>query len=118
MKNRKCNTCTQLVYDTNPITNKIYASCKLCRKTNVLRRREYRRQNSQLISKQRKNTTQKLRQKVLDMYGRKCMHCCEIREKMLTIDHINNDGGKHRKKINGQQDIMYKEVMKEAPNDI
>lgn len=34
-------------------------------------------------------------------YGGKCKICGETLELFLTIDHINNDGAAHRKKING-----------------
>jgi hypothetical protein len=42
---------------------------------------------------------QKSRDMVFDHYGRQCA-CCGERERIfLTIDHVNNDGNKHRKVI-------------------
>ena len=34
--------------------------------------------------------------RVFDYYGRSCVCCGEIESMFLTIDHINNDGNKHR----------------------
>ena len=42
---------------------------------------------------------QKTRNKVLIAYGNKCNCCGEKNIKFLTIDHINNDGAEHKKKI-------------------
>lgn len=40
-----------------------------------------------------------LRKATLEAYGSKCVCCAETEPKFLTIDHINNDGAKHRKEI-------------------
>ena len=44
----------------------------------------------------------KRRLQVMDYYGRKCACCGDNHIEFLTIDHINNDGAKHRKEIKGQ----------------
>ena len=43
------------------------------------------------------------RKTVLSHYGGKCVCCGETEPLFLTIDHINNDGAKHRKKTKGIQ---------------
>ncbi len=45
------------------------------------------------------------REQVLNHYGWKCAcpGCNETEPKFLTIDHVNNDGAKHRKKVPGEQ---------------
>jgi len=43
----------------------------------------------------------KLKAEVFDHYGRICACCGETEEKFLTIGHVNQDGAKHRQKING-----------------
>ena len=43
--------------------------------------------------------TRKIREAVLLAYGGKCVECGEDRYPCLEIDHINNDGAKHRKEI-------------------
>lgn len=40
---------------------------------------------------------QKLKQDIFDHYGRKCAHCPIDDLRVLTIDHINGGGTKHRK---------------------
>lgn len=39
------------------------------------------------------------RVKVIEKYGGKCCCCGEDEIKFLAIDHINNDGAKHRKSL-------------------
>ena len=41
----------------------------------------------------------KIRNEILLHYGKKCICCGEQEPLFLTIDHINNDGRKHRKSI-------------------
>lgn len=43
--------------------------------------------------------TKKHRKEVLDHYGNKCNCCGETEQDFLTIDHINNNGAKHRIEI-------------------
>jgi hypothetical protein len=42
-----------------------------------------------------------LRQRVLDAYGNRCMCCGETTPEFLGIDHVNNDGGAHRRELKG-----------------
>jgi len=42
----------------------------------------------------------KIKDKVFDNYGRTCVCCGEDIKEFLTIDHIDGNGTKHRKKIN------------------
>lgn len=46
-----------------------------------------------------KQARRRLRQLVLDHYGRACTCCGESEELFLEIDHIENDGAAHRKEI-------------------
>lgn len=40
-----------------------------------------------------------LKQRVYDHYGSACACCGEANPAFLTIDHVNNDGAKHRREI-------------------
>ena len=40
-----------------------------------------------------------IRDEMIKVYGGKCECCGENEPQFLTIDHINNDGAEHRKKI-------------------
>jgi len=42
---------------------------------------------------------ERLRNEVLDAYGSHCACCGETKRHFLTIDHINNDGAEHRRKV-------------------
>lgn len=43
----------------------------------------------------------KLRQDILNAYGRVCALCGETDEDKLTLDHVNHDGGEHRRRLGG-----------------
>lgn len=55
------------------------------------------------------------RDKVLQAYGAKC-NCCGIETRLLlTVDHVNNDGAKHRQILSGS---IYKDIVeKDFPTD-
>lgn len=59
--------------------------------------------NPEWVKKNRKRGVdywQKLRSEVMDAYGGKRCACCgETEPKFLTIDHVFNDGAKHRRQI-------------------
>jgi hypothetical protein len=40
-----------------------------------------------------------LRKETLEAYGNRCACCGETTPEFLTIDHVANDGAKHRKEI-------------------
>lgn len=42
---------------------------------------------------------QRMRQEVLDAYGRKCTCCGETQEEFLSIDHIDGNGAEHRREL-------------------
>lgn len=46
---------------------------------------------------------QELKLKIFDHYGNKCNCCGEDIFEFLTIDHINNDGADHRRKLTGDK---------------
>jgi hypothetical protein len=60
------------------------------------------------------------RQRLLDVYGRKCACCGETTERFLTVDHINNDGAQDRLKSSGQQrgGNNYRKLLKDKRDDI
>lgn len=42
----------------------------------------------------------RLRRKVIDVYGGKCVCCGEATYEFLTLDHKYNDGAEHRRELN------------------
>lgn len=45
----------------------------------------------------------RVRAKVFEAYGNKCVCCGESEPTFLTLDHINNDGGEFRKRELGKR---------------
>jgi hypothetical protein len=64
---------------------KRYYRCKKCSKLNRDKLRAF------------------LKEEVFKSYGNKCICCGEDNIIFLTIDHISNDGAKHRKNIGSNQ---------------
>ena len=56
----------------------------------------------------------KLKQQVLNHYGRVCACCGEANEKFLTIDHANDDGAEHRRKIGRQSNALHLFIIREG----
>ena len=56
--------------------------------------------NKDKIITNRQRTRNKLREDVLAAYGNKCKCCGESTKEFLCIDHINNDGAKHKRENN------------------
>lgn len=58
----------------------------------------------------------KLKLEFLNAFDWKCTCCGESDGRFLTLDHINNDGNKHRENYNEQQ-IMYQAKKENWPKD-
>lgn len=90
-----CNACLQLISDKKKDRKKLNL-CRNCKEA-PLPNRVYCKKCQELRSVYRNKT----KQKVFDAYGgAKCACCGEDMLAFLTLDHINNDGNKHRKEIN------------------
>ncbi|MFA5130461.1 MAG: hypothetical protein WC477_06150 [Patescibacteria group bacterium] len=66
----------------------------------ILQQRQQHRENNieQYKAKERKKRLS-VKERVINGYGGKCECCGETLLDFLTIDHINNDGAKHRKEF-------------------
>ena len=61
--------------------------------------RRTRRKHGPLIRERRRAWNRKLKAEVFKLYGGyRCVCCGETEPSMLTLDHINNDGGEHRRR--------------------
>ena len=69
--------------------------------------RKYRNADKDAYRAKDRDSHKRKKQKVLDAYGGPVCACCGERHfSMLTIDHINNDGAKHRLEIgNGKKNV-------------
>jgi hypothetical protein len=59
-----------------------------------------------MVRKHTKRFRRRCRRKVLEHYGKVCACCGEAEERFLTVDHINNDGYIHRRKVDGKRTII------------
>lgn len=66
---------------------------------------QYRQQHIERIRAQNNASKLKKKIKVMEYYGGRCACCGENILAFLTIDHIANDGGEHRKKISSGSGI-------------
>ena len=80
---------------TSPIVNEIL--CLICKKKNAICGKDNR-------------IKQKLT--IIQHYGGKCMFCGETDMIVLSIDHIDGDGTKHRKQLRNQGTILYRWLIK------
>jgi hypothetical protein len=95
------------------------AECKVCNKKH---KKIYYRNNFNKISlrakiwgkQHRKERTRYMRTlrhntklKIINYYGGKCACCGESNLIFLNIDHINNDGAEHRRKIGRRKNDIY-----------
>lgn len=53
-----------------------------------------------------------IRKIIIKEYGNKCAYCNEKRVKLLTIDHVDNDGAEHKRKINREGSGFYRWLLK------
>ena len=53
----------------------------------------------------------KLREILLNGYGRKCVSCGITDERVLDLDHVNGDGAAHRKRVSNSTQKIYSEVI-------
>jgi hypothetical protein len=65
--------------------------------TSAERQAHWRKTNSEKSRENVRRAWQKMRDVIYDHYGRVCRGCGESDPDTLTLDHINNDGAKHRR---------------------
>jgi len=95
----------------------VFPSCKECRKAY---NREYYLRNTEAIKQRAKKYKKghrkraneicsrdrlKLKLEMIEAYGGKCTCCGESNYKFLALDHVNNDGNIHRKKLAAERGI-------------
>lgn len=77
--------------------------------------KKYRNNNPDKVRLWDKNRKIRIRNKVLSYYGGvppKCACCGEMEIKFLSLDHINNDGAKHRREIKSKGNNLYRWIVK------
>jgi hypothetical protein len=90
---------------TRPIHKSTHSS--YCRECSAARQREWRLKNQQKNREYANNYTTNIRKNVLKHYGNKCACCGEETYQFLSIDHVENNGAKHRKEIGYGRNIYF-----------
>jgi hypothetical protein len=89
-----------------------------CRACENIRKRatypRYQKNNNERAKKENK----KIRLTILTAYGNKCACCGESEPKFLALDHIHNDGAKHRKELGGTNRVYYWAIRNNFPKDV
>jgi hypothetical protein len=57
------------------------------------------------VKRVRRECARRLRQRLLDFFGRRCACCGETRQEFLSLDHINGGGNKHNRLRNGSHGV-------------
>lgn len=61
---------------------------------------------------------ERIKKQVFDLLGNKCVCCGEDESAFLTVDHINNDGADHRRRLTGDQHggtlQVYADILKDV----
>ena len=68
--------------------------------------------SKECIFKKRKEERQSRKALILQHYGKTCACCGEDRLEFLTLDHVNNDGKKHREELGGSSGAIYNWIIK------
>ena len=73
--------------------------------------------NKQETLRRRRENDRQAKQAVVDAYGGQCVCCGESQIEFLTIDHINNDGALHRRRV-GKGRRIYRDLIAQGfPKD-
>jgi hypothetical protein len=67
--------------------------------------RQWRAANPERSKETGKRSRDKLKQEAIEAYGGVCKCCGESNRFFLTLDHINNDGHEHRKRLGSSKQI-------------
>ena len=85
--------------------------CQSCYAKDRYRRKKG--SNPQFEKARRVKIRKKLKETLLEMYGRRCVCCGENEEEFLCLDHVNGGGARHRKVAS--MDSIYRQAIKETP---
>ena len=70
--------------------------CGKCSADATIQARKWHKKNPEHSRRTQREIKERLRDSVLLLYGNCCACCGETYQKFLTMDHVNNDGNKHK----------------------
>lgn len=107
MKSVECKFCSTLFESSRSDALR----CPACRDKYL---KEYRRRED--TKERRKKSNRKIRERLFEGYGGKCVCCGESRFEFLALDHVNGGGRKERQTKSTQQ-IALKAIKNNFPPD-
>lgn len=110
----KCTLCGAEFLSTNK--NKQFCSSKCKSKSNNRTYYEAHKGDPR-IKRNYVNHKMKIKNKLLDMYGRQCVCCSENIREFLTLEHKHGNGNIHRKTL-GSSLAVWKEASKKYQPDV
>ena len=118
-RSKTCNNCKEPkwlhhFYKASRLTDGHMSWCKVCHnalsKKSRSKNNKYRKRQAEWFKVNKKKLALRrfwLKAKVISNYGTKCVCCGEDNIHFLCIDHINNDGAKHRKMLGGSSILLW-----------
>jgi len=100
--NPRCKSCVNARNKDRWIRNKARYSARYA---------EWRNANRQKLAEKSKRERTLMKEKVYSFYGNACACCGETNPFFLALDHINNDGNKHRRE-HGSGFSLYRWILK------
>lgn len=98
--------CSKEVLEINSRTSKPYYYCGEHKQARKKHKQTWYENNREYVNAAASKRWHDLREKFLIMYGNECVCCGEKEEAFLSLDHVNNDGSKHRKDV-GNYGVYY-----------
>ena len=100
---KTCKDCAKNLVKANWPSWRRKSRHRLCYECGLARYRErYKKVAPQMRERQRRYRIMCKEETILE-YGGRCVCCGEKRFEFLTIEHINQDGAEHRRKIGGSR---------------
>ncbi len=112
METKICEICGNLFNTNRPTKRTCSEECHKKRIANLKKEEYYKNiEDSRAKSKQNVHKyTMLMKEKFFEHYGAECAICHEKNKDLLTIDHINNDGAEHRKKVGDNTYCVIKDL--------
>lgn len=86
------------------------------RKQKAENMRRYRMEDPEKYREQTKEHKRKIRERLLDMYGRQCAICGFSDVRALTLDHVNQNGNEERKQY-GERGVYRRALTEYRPDE-
>ncbi len=86
--------------------------CIVCGKNKPTKNKKYCDDCARKSSDRHRTWRRQLYDEVLAHYGDKCACCGEPNKAFLTLDHVNNDGAQHRRKLKTKGGYRFYRLMK------